>query len=67
MGVNALLGPANGHLQWSAQNVVSVPMALATTLAAILIRQAWVQYLALAVQIGGWIYYFAFLQPALSG
>ena len=66
VAVNAVLGQANGILQWSAQNMVIVPMALATSLAAIFIKQAWIQYLALAVQIGGWILYFAFLQPALS-
>jgi hypothetical protein len=67
VAVNAVLGQVHGILQWSAQNMVIVPMALATTVAAIFINQTWIQCLALAVQIGGWIFYFAFLQPALSG
>jgi hypothetical protein len=41
-------------------------MALATSVAAIYIKQTWIQYVALAVQIGGWILYFAFFQSALS-
>ena len=44
-----------------------VPMALATSLAAIFTRSGWIQYLALAVQIGGWVAYFVFLQSALTG
>lgn len=66
VGVNAWLGQANGMLEWSAQNVVIVPMALATTVAAIFIKRPWIQSLALAIQIGGWIWYFARLQSALS-
>ena len=66
VGVNALLGEANGILQWPEQNVVIVPMALATSLAAIFIRRPWVQTAALAIQIAGWIWYFARLQSALS-
>ena len=66
VAVNALLGQANGISQWSAQNVVIVPMALATSVAAIFIKRPWVQGLALAIQIGGWIWYFARLQSALS-
>jgi len=66
VAVNAVLGQTNGILQWSAQNIVVVPMAAATSLAAIFVKQAWIQYLALAVKIGGWILYFAFLQQALS-
>jgi hypothetical protein len=67
VGVNAVLGQANGIAQWSAQNTVIVPMALATSLAAIFTRSGWIQYLALAVQIGGWVAYFVFLQSALTG
>ena len=37
------------------------------TAAAIFINNRWVQVLALAIQIGGWIYYFAALRTALSG
>jgi hypothetical protein len=67
VAVNAVMGQANGFLQWSAQNMVIVPMALMTTVAAIFIRVTWIQYAALAIQIGGWIWYFSFLQSALSG
>ena len=67
VGVNAVLGQANGIAQWSAQNTVIVPMAVATSVAAGFIRVAWVQYLALAVQIAGWVGYFVFLQSALAG
>ena len=67
VAVNAVIGQVNGLLQWSAQNMVIVPMALVTSVAAIFIRQTWIQYVALAVQIGGWILYFTFLQSALSG
>ncbi len=52
--------------QGSVQNIVIVPMAVATSVAAIFIEQAWIQRLALAIQIGGWIVYFAVFQSALS-
>jgi hypothetical protein len=48
------------------------PMTLTTGVAAIFINSRWVQSpsrtggLALAIQIGGWIWYFAALQTALS-
>ena len=64
---NGVLGQAYGISQWPAQNTVIVPMAVATTVAAIVIRRFWVQCLALAIQIGGWLWYFARLQSALSG
>ena len=64
---NAVLGQVNGITQWPQQNLVIVPMAVATVVAAIFIRNAWVQSLALVIQIGGWIWYFAALQSALSG
>jgi hypothetical protein len=64
---NAVLGHANGISQWTQQNVVIVPMAMATVVAAIFIEKSWVQSLALAIQIGGWIWYFVALQTALSG
>jgi hypothetical protein len=67
VATNAVLGQANGISQWPAQNIVIVPMALATGVAAIFINQPWVQSSALAIQIGGWIWYFARLQSALSG
>ena len=63
---NAILGQAAGVSQWSAQNIVIVPMTIATGVAAIFISNRWVQILALAIQIGGWIWYFAALQTALS-
>jgi hypothetical protein len=64
---NAVLGQAYGISQWPAQNIVIVPMALATSVAAIFIKRPWVQRVALAIQIGGWFWYFARLQSALSG
>jgi hypothetical protein len=48
------------------QNFVIVPMAVATTVAAIFIKQALIQRLALTIQIVGWILYFALFQSALS-
>ena len=64
---NAMLGQTADASQWPAQNLVIVPMTLATGVAAIFIKRPWVQGLALAIQIGGWIWYFAALQTALSG
>jgi len=64
---NAVLGQVNGITQWPQQNLVIVPMAVATVVAAIFIRNAWVQSVALVIQIGGWIWYFVALQSALSG
>ena len=66
VGVNAFLGETNSISQWPEQNIVIVPMALATTLAAIFIERSWIQGTALAIQIAGWIWYFARLQTALS-
>lgn len=65
--VNAAMGEGGLSAQWSAQNLVIAPMTVATGLAAIFIRQRWVQVSAVAVQIIGWIWYFAALQSALSG
>lgn len=64
---NAVLGQAAGVSQWSAQNLIIAPMTIATGVAAIFIRNRLVQILALVIQIGGWIWYFAALQTALSG
>jgi hypothetical protein len=64
---NAMFGETSGASQWPAQNFVIVPMTLATGLAAIFIKRPWVQSLALVIQIGGWIWYFAALQTALAG
>jgi uncharacterized membrane protein YbaN (DUF454 family) len=54
-------------VQWPAQNMVIVPMAVMTAIAATFIRKPWVQAAAVAVQILGWLWYFAKLQSALSG
>ena len=67
VATNAVLGQANGISQWPAQNIVIVPMAVATSVAAIFIKRPWVQGAALAIQIGGWFWYFARLQSALTG
>ena len=64
---NAILGETAGASQWPAQNIVVAPMTIATAVAAIFINSRSVQILALAIQIGGWIYYFAALQTALLG
>lgn len=64
---NAVLGQTAGASQWPAQNIVIAPMTIATGVAAIFINSRWVQILVLAIQIGGWIYYFAALQTALLG
>jgi len=64
---NAGLGAANGIAQWSQQNIAIVPMAIATCFAAIFITRPWVQALALVIQLGGWVYYFAALQAPLAG
>ena len=63
---NAKLGQAAGASQWPAQNMVIAPMTIVTGVAAIFINSNWVQILALVIQIGGWIWYFAALQAALS-
>src|SRR5262249_28687086 len=60
-------GQAGSAVQWPAQNKVIVPMAVATGIAALLIRKRWVQVLAVLMQILGWVWYFAKLQSALSG
>src|SRR5262245_10672696 len=64
---NAGLGQSGGAVQWSAQNIVIVPMTVATGIAAIFIRRPWVQAFAVAIQILGWLWYFARLQSALTG
>jgi len=64
---NAVLGGTSDASQWPAQNLVIVPMTVATGVAAIFIKQPWIQGLALVIQIGGWIWYFAALQTALAG
>ncbi len=67
VATNAMLGQTTDASQWPAQNLVIVPMTLATGVAAIFIKRPWIQGLALAIQIGGWIWYFTALQAALSG
>ncbi len=64
---NAVLGGAGGAAQWSAQNIVIIPMTIATGIAAIFIRRKWVQAVAVVIQILGWLWYFAELQSALTG
>ena len=64
---NAGLGQGGSAAQWPAQNMVIVPMTVATGLAALFIRQSWVQAVAVSIQILGWLVYFAKLQSGLSG
>ena len=64
---NAGLGQGGSAVQWPAQNIVIAPMTVATAVAAIFIRNWWVQAVAVAMQILGWLWYFAKLQSALSG
>src|SRR5262245_13775840 len=47
--VNAALGSGENASQWPAQNLVIAPMTVATAIAAIFIRQPWVQAVALAI------------------
>src|SRR5215470_12851015 len=64
---NAGLGQGGTAVQWPAQNIVIAPMTVATATAAIFISERWVQAVAVAVQIVGWLWSFAKLQSALSG
>jgi len=64
---NAKLGHGGSAAQWPAQNLVIAPMTIATGIAALFIRTRWVQAVAVAIQILGWLWYFAKLQSALSG
>jgi hypothetical protein len=64
---NAGLGPGGSAMQWPAQNMVIVPMTVATGIAATFITKQWVQALAVTIQIVGWVWYFAEFQSALSG
>ena len=64
---NAGLGQGGSAMQWPAQNLVIVPMTVATAIAAIFVRRPWVQAFAIAIQLLGWLWYFAKLQSALSG
>lgn len=63
---NAALGQGGSAVQWPAQNLVIAPMTVATGLAAIFIRKSWVQVSAVAIQVLGWLWYFAKLQSGLS-
>src|SRR5262245_3545410 len=56
---NAALGEGSSAAQWPAQNLVIAPMTLATGIAAIFIVRPWVQAFAVAIQILGWLWYFA--------
>jgi hypothetical protein len=51
--------------EWSAQNLAVVPMVIAAALAA-LVRVRWVQIAMPIVIAAAWIFYFSFLQSALS-
>src|SRR5262249_19561343 len=64
---NAGLGQGGSAVQWPTQNLVIVPMTVATGIAAIFVRRPWVQGFAVAIQLLGWVWYFAKLQSALSG
>jgi hypothetical protein len=64
---NAGLGQGRSAMQWAAQNLVIVPMTVATAIAAIFIGKPSVQAVAVVIQILGWLWYFARLQPALLG
>ncbi len=64
---NAGLGQGGSAVQWPAQNLVIIPMTVATGIAAIFIRTPWLQAISVATQILGWLWYFAKLQSALSG
>lgn len=64
---NAGLGQGGSAVQWPAQNLVIIPMTIATGIAAIFIRTTGVQVVAVVIQLLGWLWYFAKLQSALSG
>ena len=49
-----------------AQMILDGILRKATTLAAVFIERSWIQGSALAIQIAGWVWYFARLQTALS-
>src|SRR5262245_2397484 len=66
ISTNAGLGQGGSAVQWPAQNMVIIPMTIATGAAATFIRKPWVQGTAVAVQVVGWLWYFAKLQSALS-
>jgi hypothetical protein len=64
---NAGLDQSGSAMQWPAQNLVIVPMTVATGIAAIFVTKAWIQAVAVAIQLLGWLWYFVKLQSALSG
>jgi hypothetical protein len=64
---NAGLGQGGSAVQWPAQNLVIIPMTVATGIAAIFIRTTGVQVVAVVIQLLGWLWYFGKLQSALSG
>jgi len=67
IAVNSLLGQTAGIGQWLDQNEAVVPMLVAAILAAVFIRQTWVQLVCVAVQLAMWGWYFSALQGALKG
>ena len=52
---------------WETQNIAIVPMAMTSLAAAVFISVRWVQVSALLVRLALWIWYFAALQPAMTG
>ena len=64
---NAGLGQGGSAAQWPAQNTVIVPMTIVTGIAATYMRKPRLQAFAVALQILGWLWYFARLQSALDG
>ena len=58
---------AAGSPIWMTQNYAVIPMALSSLAAAIFVSVRAVQLAAVAIQLAMWIWYFAALQPPLSG
>lgn len=64
---NWALGEAHGLADFLQQNLAVLPMSLAAGLAAVFIRNRWVQWACLAVELAAWAWYFGALQSALAG
>jgi hypothetical protein len=62
---NVVYGSEFNVAQWSAQNAAVVPMLIATV-AAMIWRTRWADFLAVIIMSGAWIYYFVDLQSALK-
>jgi hypothetical protein len=65
LAANVIFGNMLNVSEWSAQNLAVVPMVIAAALAA-LVRVRWVQIAMPIVIAAAWIFYFSFLQSALS-